>query len=393
MLRRKFAAIKLWSAKAAEDEIIERLKIAAKLLDLECLVVDSFARLINPPHTQLTQDDVDFVISLHFEAPKRFDIFTLVTLWNPLLFYTLWAGTYRRFTRNLLTHDDFLSCGSVSGDDHAMRSGSGGLPRERPVFRLYPTLSGPILEPNLGDLKMFYVGMNWERLFNKPGRHFELLKLLDEGGDLRIYGPKLHGGVKVWEGFKSYLGGIPFDGVSVVRRINQAGISLVLSSEAHAQSEMMSSRVFESAAAGAVIICNENAFARRHFGDSLLYIDTTLPRQETYGQVQSHLAWIKSEPARALEMARAAQAIFRENFRLDTCLESIYDGLPARKAQLRAPIRPGRRKRRSVSFSSMPEFQPEILEQHIASCMHKGMSRSEVSWPWILEMRICSHTA
>jgi len=228
MLRRKFAVIKLWPGqKAAEDEVIERLKIAGKVLDLECVVVDSFARLIHPPHTQLTQNDVDFVLSLHFETPKRFDIFSFVTLWNPLEFYHEWG--YRKFTRHLLTHDDFLSCDSISGDDHVMRCISNGPPRERPLFRFYPTLAGPILEPTLGDKKLFYVGVNWEKSIRQPGRHDGLLGMLDESDDLRIFGPKLHGGVDVWQGSKSYVGPIPFDGGFVVRLINQAGISLVLS--------------------------------------------------------------------------------------------------------------------------------------------------------------------
>jgi hypothetical protein len=367
MLRRKFAVIKLWpGVKAAEDEVIERLKIAAHCLDLECLVVGPSARLIDPPHTQLTQNDVDFVLSLHFETPKQFDIFSFVTLWNPLQFYHEWG--YRKFTRHLLTHDDFLSCDSASGDDHVMRLISSRSTREGPLFRFYPTLAEPILEPTLGDQHLFYAGMNWEKSAKKPGRHDGLLDLLDEGDNLRIYGPRIYGGVQVWKGYKSYAGPIPFDGVSVVRLINQAGISLVLSSQAHAQSEMMSSRIFESSAAGAVIICNENPFARRHFGDSLLYIDTTLPVRETYRQVQSHLAWIKSEPAKALEMARQAQSVFRENFRLDACLERIYAGLSGRKAKLECAYAPKRREDKICVVFLMPEFRSEILEQHIASC-------------------------
>jgi hypothetical protein len=365
-LRRKFAVIKLWPGqKAAEDEIIERLKIAARLLDLECLVVDSYARLIRPPHTQLTQDDVDFVLSLHFETPKRYDIFSFVTLWNPLQFYYEWG--YRKFTRHLLTHDDFLSCDSDSGDDHVMRCISSHPARQRPLFRFYPTLSGPMLEPTLGERKMFYAGMNWEKSSNKPGRHDGLLGLLDDAGDLRIYGPKVYGGVEVWQGFKSYVGPIAFDGVSVVRLINEAGISLVLSSRAHCDSEMMSSRIFESTAAGAVIICNENPFARRHFGESLLYVDTTLSPQETYSQVQSHLAWIRTKPGKALELAKQSQSIFAEKFRLDSCLEKIYAGLPARRAQLISSYIPIKREEKICVVFLLPEFHPEILEQHIAS--------------------------
>ena len=367
MLRGKFAVIKFWpDVKAAEDEVIARLIIAAHSLGLECIVVDAFARLLHPPHTQLTQDDVDFVLSLHFLAPKRFDIFSFVTLWNPLRFYHDWG--YSKFTRHLLSHDDFLSCDSISGDDHVMRSASRASRRERPLFRFYPTISEPILEPTLGDQKLCYLGINWERLSQKPGRHEGLLGLLDLGSDLRIYGPRIYAGVQVWCGFKSYVGPIPFDGVSVVRLIHMSGISLVLSSPEHRESEMMSCRIFESAAAGAVIICDENPFARRHFGDSLLYIDASLPPEEMYGQVQSHLNWIKSEPKKALALAKAAQDIFLQNFKLDSCLERMYEGLTARKQELESLYTPAEDEEICVVFL-MPEFRPDVLEQHIANCL------------------------
>ena len=193
--------------------------------------------------------------------------------------------------------------------------------------------------------------------------------MLDQSGDIRIYGPKILAGVEVWHGYKSYVGPVPFDGVSVVHLINMGGIALVLSSAAHRQSEMMSCRIFESAAAGAVIICDENAFARRYFGDSLLYIDTTLPPEETYGQVQSHLNWIKSEPAKALELAKQAQEVFRKNFRLETCLERIYQELPARKEKLECLYTPKRRGEKICVVFLMPEFRSEVLQQHIASCL------------------------
>ena len=380
MLHRKFAVIKFWPrTQSAEDEFIERLKIAAESIGLKCLVVDSFARLINPPNTPLTKDDVDFVISPHFEAPKQFDIFSFVTLWNPVQFYHEWG--YRKFTRHLLTHDDFLSCDSTSGDDHVGRFIANDPMRDGPRFRIYPTLSGPILEPTLGDNKLFYVGINWERLTNKNGRHDEFLRLLDRDGDLRLYGPKLFSGVDVWEGFHSYVGPIPFDGVSVVRLIHKAGISLVLSSKAHRDAKMMSCRIFESAAAGAVIICDDNAFARRFFGDCLLYIDTSLPPQETHAQVQAHLDWIKTKPGKAIELAREAQEIFRANFKLDSCLKEIYAGLSDRKRQLECLYTPKIQERICVIFL-MPEFRAEQLEQHI----HSFLAQKNVSIRGIVAM-------
>jgi hypothetical protein len=353
--------------KTAEDECIARLKISARSLGLECLEVDSFARLVAPPHVQLTQDDVDFVISLHFETPKRYDIFSFVALWNPVQFFHEWG--YRKFTRNLLTHDDFLSCSSHWADDQVERLVASDPMREGPEFRLYHSLSEPIFPPTTGDGKLFYAGINWERLGKKPQRHGGLLKLLDETGDMRIYGPKLFNGVDVWAGFRSYQGSIPFDGVSMVRAINKAGVSLVLSSEAHRQSELMSSRLFESLAAGAVIICDENPFAHQFFGKTLLYIDSTLSVEETYGQVQSHLDWIRSYPAAAQELAKQAQEIFLRDFALDHCLQKIYAGFPGRKRRLECLYTPKRPQEKVSVIFLMPEYSSEVLERHIASCL------------------------
>src|SRR5207237_1386987 len=101
-------------------------------------------------------------------------------------------------------------------------------------------LSDPIFKPALGDRKLFYAGINWERISKKAGRHGELLKILDKTGDLRIYGPKIFKGVDVWAGYKSYMCPVPFDGTSIIRLINKAGICLCLSSAAHQESELMS---------------------------------------------------------------------------------------------------------------------------------------------------------
>ncbi|MBV9506428.1 MAG: glycosyltransferase family 1 protein [Acidobacteriia bacterium] len=363
----RFAVIKLWPAlKTAEDECIARLKITAESLGLECLEVDSFARLVEPPHVQLTSDDVDFVLSLHFETPKRYDIFSFVALWNPLQFFHDWG--YRKFTRNILTHDDFLSCSSPWADDHVRRMISGDPKREGPELSLYHSLSEPILPPTTGEGKLFYAGINWERVSKKPQRHGELLKLLDRSGELRIYGPKKFQGVNVWAGYKSYQGPVPFDGVSIVRLINKAGISLVLSSDAHRQSELMSSRLFESLAAGAVIISDENAFARRFFGKTLLYIDTSLRPDEVHAQVQSHLDWIAAEPAKAQELAKQAQEIFLQEFSLDRCLAKIYSELPSRKQRLESLYKPKHSSEKISVVLLMPEFHPKVLERHIANC-------------------------
>ncbi len=334
-------------------------------MGLECIVVDSFARTLEAPQVQLTDSDIDFVLSLHFDTPKCYDIFSFVALWNPLQFFHEWG--YRRCTRNLLTHDDFLSCSSPCADDHVRRAVANDATREGPVLKLYHSLSEPILPPTTGDGKLFYVGINWERVSGKAHRHGRLLKMLDRSGDLRIYGPRKFQGVDVWRGYKSYSGSIPFDGVSIIHEIHKCGVALVLSSEAHRQSELMSSRLFESLAAGSVVVCDENPFARRFFGDRLLYIDTTTDVESTCEQVQAHLKWVRSEPERAIKLAAEAQSLFLGKFSLDHCLKEIYRALPQRKEELARLYQPKRPQEKISAIFLMPEWHPGVLERHARS--------------------------
>lgn len=376
-LLRKFAIVKLWPhLKTAEDECVARIKSAARLLNLECIEVDSFARLTSSPHTQLTGDDIDFVLHLHYETPKCYDIFSIVALWNPIEFYHMWG--YRRHSSHLLTHDDFVSCESPSADAHVGRMIARSPMRVGPQFTLHHSVAEPILPPTTGEQRLFYVGINWERLNNKNGRHAELLRLLDKSKQIRIYGPRVFQGIAVWEGYESYSGPLPFDGTSIIHKIHQAGVCLCLSSDAHKDSELMTSRLFEGLAAGAVIIVDENAFARRHFGETLLYVDTRVETEELYEQILVHLDWIKRNREEATSLARAAQEIFLERFVLTRTLGELYNGLEPRKKELERLYTPHDATGMATICCLIPEFTPEILDRHLSSCKAQRYKKLEI---------------
>ena len=369
----RFAVVKPWpDIQAAEDENIARLQITARSLGLECIVVDPEGVRLDAPFQMVTDRDVDFVINLHFETPKAYDAFSFVALWNPLRFFREWS--YRRYSRNLLTHDDFLSCSSTWADDHVLRMLHDDPTRLPACFTMYHSLSEPIIEPTLGEQKVFYAGINWERLDKKKkGRHQDLLRCLDKDGVLRIHGPKLFGGINVWEGYNCYVGPLPFDGVSVVRAIAQAGISLVFSSDAHKESELMSNRLFESLAAGAVIICDDNPFALKFFGDRLLYVDSLAPMEQVREQILVHLAWIKGHPQEALAKARAAQALFKDRFTLDRSLATIYEQLVERKLLLSRRYAPLSAEETVHMLLVLPEFSEQAVESLVTSAISQRL--------------------
>ena len=365
----KFAIVKLWPGiKTAEDECIARLKIAASGLGIECIEIHADGRLLEDPKRAISKNDVDFVLHLHYETPKTYDAFSFVALWNPTQFYHEWG--YARTSRNLLTHDDFVSCSSPSADNHVGRLIRNVATHLPPLFNLYHSVSDIVHFPSLGDGKLFYSGINWDALSVGVSRHQELLQRLDKTGNLRIFGPTIFQGVKVWKGYDSYVREVPFDGISMIDEISRAGIALVLSSQAHKDSELMSNRLFESVAAGALVICDENNFAKKFFGDCLLYIDTRDSVVEVFNTIERHIAWCKKNPEKALAMVARSQEIFREKFTLKKNLSDLYKGLTARKLELKAKQCPVDSPQIKVAlYFLMPEYSEKVLNAHIESAV------------------------
>lgn len=363
----RFAIVKLWpEIKTAEDECIARLKIAAATLGLECIEVHADGRLLEEPDKTITKKDVDFVLHLHYDTPKLYDAFSFVALWNPIQFYHEWG--YARTSRNLLTHDDFVSCSSPAADDHAARLIRKVATHLPPFFNLYHSVADIVHPPSLGDHKLFYAGINWDALRGGISRHQELLKQLDKTGNLRIFGPAIFQGVNVWDGYDSYVREIPFDGISMIDEISKAGIALVLSSQAHKESELMSNRLFESVAAGALVICDENKFAKKYFGESLLYIDSRCPVGKIRDDIENHLAWATNNPDKALAIIKKSQEIFMSKFALKKNLSDLYHGLPSRKLQLLKRQLPESSDGINVYlYLLLPEYSESILNAHIAS--------------------------
>ncbi|HUW27544.1 MAG TPA: hypothetical protein VMV97_02935 [Sulfuriferula sp.] len=363
----RFAVVKLWpEIKTAEDECIARLKLAAQALGVECVEIHADGSLFSAPQVKVSKNNVDFVIHLHYDTPKRYDAFSFVALWNPLKFYHEWG--YRRCSRNLTTHDDFISCSSDAADNHVarmVRTTYTHLPKR---FHLYHSTADVIHPPSLGEGKLFYAGINWEAISGGKSRHQEVLKRLDKTGLLRIYGPTLFQGVRVWAGYDSYVREIPFDGISMIDEISKAGVALVLSSQAHKDSELMSNRLFESVAAGALVICDENPFAKKFFGDSLLYIDSRSPIEQIFTDITRHLDWAKTHPDLALAMIAKAQGVFSQKFTLIRNLSDLYNGLAERKHALlirqNPPTSPPVKVRLNLL---MPEYSEAVLQAHIDS--------------------------
>lgn len=330
MLKKRFAVVKEWNhTVSAEDECLQRIKHAALEVGYSCEFVDQEYRRIEVDSSQIADEkNFDFVIHIHFCSSKINNLFSFVALWNPEEFYHSWG--YRQYSDNLMTHDDFLTCGSVGADSHLRRLLVGDFFHKAPRFELYHSLQAPKLVPERRtDRRFHYCGMNWEKLTSKKGRHDDLLRWLDSNDLIDIYGPEKFQGVRPWEGFKCYRGEIPFDGHSMIQSISNSGIALVLSSEAHIRAGMMSNRLFEAMAAGVPIVCDKNPKAREIVGDNAFYVDTN-----DFASIERIFKYLNSHPDEAYQKACRCQEIWMEKYRMSDFLKKIYSEFEIRKSEL-----------------------------------------------------------
>ncbi|KQZ29868.1 hypothetical protein ASD47_03575 [Caulobacter sp. Root1472] len=274
------------------------------------------------PRRVVTHEDVDFVISLHYETPKAYDCFSWGALWNPIDFYVEWGVS--PYLDHQFSHDGYFLCGSMAVEAMA-RTELGDRYETSPFVDVNHTLAGPIYPPRpKTDRRVAYCGINWERLSGKKGRFDDLLKALDRRHVLDIYGPANVRGVAVWEGFDGYRNAVPFDGVSMMGELAQSGAVLALSSPAHIRSGVMSNRLFEAAAAGALVFSDNNPFIERFFKDEVIQLDLSGSAEDQAQQIELKLRHYNEHPEEALEKCQALQRKFLTQYSLHRQLLDVY---------------------------------------------------------------------
>lgn len=320
---KKIGIIRLWPDQAAaEHESIERFRQACEILGVEIVELDRLGFFLEGERRPVRQEDVDFVISLHYETPKAYDCFSWGALWNPIDFYVEWGVS--PYIDNQFSHDGFFMCGSPAVRRLA-ETELGDRFDASPMVDVNHTLAGPIYPPRLrSDRRVAYCGINWELLSQKKGRFNDLLKSLDGRDVLDIYGPTEVRGAKVWEGFKGYRRSAPFDGVSLIGDLAESGAVLALSSPAHVRSSIMSNRLFEAAAAGALVFVDENRFFENHFQNEVIRLDMSAPVEDQANQIERHLKYYNENPEAALALCTALQDKFLTDYSLHHQLLEVY---------------------------------------------------------------------
>jgi Glycosyl transferase family 2 len=291
--------------RSAESEWIRRFCTASERLGFE-------------PVEVITSDDIlrcepDCVLVTHEFSPKLTPFPTLGLNWSPPAFFA--DDPVRR--RAILSLDGHL-CGSMQIaqwiDDFATGCGKRAILNDGLMLPSTPD-NGPAV-PLPPELSIMYVGSHWD-----GSRHGEIFRGLDGRTPLKLYGPP-----ETWaDRGASYRGTLPFDGVSVIAAVRDAGIALCLHKAAHREANCPSLRLFEAAAAGALIISDDFEFPREWFRDSILYVDAELPAPMVVEQIVSHVEWANRNLEAASRLAQRSNDLFRRCLTLESMLRSVPD--------------------------------------------------------------------
>jgi hypothetical protein len=293
---------------SAETELSKRICLAAENLGWEAIEVGS--------SIEVKKFNPDFLLALHFRTPKLAGFPTYGCMWNPIDFFELYekTGTKKEpIKENILTYDGYLS--SSLQMDVWLEDLLYGTNKKYFISSFYTSCHQINYQPpNLDNSHLVYIGTNWD-----GSRFQELFQYLDTKEYMEIYGPQ-----NAWTYLnKSYKGSIPFDGVSVLKTLNKAGIGLCLHKEEHVKSAIPSMRIFEIVSSGALAICEEHPFIQEAFGDSVFYIDSKLSPSEKSNQISRYVWWIRNNQKEALQMSARAYKIFMEKYSLENLLLGI----------------------------------------------------------------------
>lgn len=318
-----------------ESEARTRIKYCLEELGHELIEIDKKNKLFNNDEIHIDAIGADFVFShgvteqVHIVYP---DIFSTFFYWCPASFLSAQQGI--NYISYLNKHDSIV--GGYESEKTIEDLKNNGLFDYDSLLKFGASVpkDWAILPKNNKDKRVFYVGMNVESKF-KNMRYADLIQYLCKNDLIDIYGQDIALGLKkLWSGFKGHKGSIPFDGKTILSKINEAGICLALNSDVHNNVDYVSNRIYEAAAAGSVIISDDNKYVRRYFKDSVYYVDVQQPEEKIIEDIIKIIEDINLNPQKAYEMACEAQRIFVEELSLEKQVENLINYLIAEKNKI-----------------------------------------------------------
>ena len=298
-MRIVFQKVAQWEdAQHAEAELALRMLAAARS-------VESVDAIATSNMDEIASFDPDIVFPLHVLVPKLFDAFTVGCMWDPV------SRIKRNSTwDNIKSYDGY----GIASDtqEQFVRALKFKSPHPYLLSRIYPSTNITAFKKPKTFNTAVYIGSGWSK-----DRH---RSLFSSAKNISVYGPN-----DSWDYLANsiYCGEIPFDGKSSLKIYHEAGIGLSLHHKKHNLEGIPSMRPFEIAASSSVIISDQNAFVQESFGDSALYLDTSLGDAEVNEQLNQLTDWVQNHKTQAQEMAEASHKTFVEKYSLEVLLENL----------------------------------------------------------------------
>jgi hypothetical protein len=293
---------------AAENQAFRSLQAAAGRIGHE------FFHCSNSDEVEVCRPD--FVLASASTQPKLNDCPHYAVVHEPRDRFL----TDRGYFQNLLTCDGYLTISDSLA--RFLRDVLYGLGRPGDIGFYYNTCQR---QPRAADLRplleerrlvVTYFGTNWDH------RRSSFFRLLSERDGIQICGPS-----HSWPDInpKSFGGTPDFDGDSVQARYADNGIGLCLLSDLHLRDDVVSNRIFEITSVGAIAICCDMPWIRRHYGDTVYYIDQGLSDEALVDAITQCVVDIYADPETAAGKARAARAIFERTFAAEILLANAVE--------------------------------------------------------------------
>lgn len=339
----KIALVHNWPGQRnSELELIKRITKIMESQGHQCILIDPLGHLLNSAGKHIIGSglvnlrECEFCLNLHYVNPNIFDTFSYSVNWNPLDYLVRNPLDYSDLNKEhilyrttcIQSHDAVLSAGSEEMDELVRAL---NIARKTCILdsNLCLHTTSNIQEgldfPDFKKFKVFFISANWERQ-QKISRHGNLIELLDKTNLVDFYGVREQNGVPMWEGVRNYKGELPFDGgKSILEKSNKCGVTLVIHSEPHRKSGLVSTRIFQACAAKTLSICDNNTFIQENFDDSVLSFEYTSDSNENAYRIQELIEWIKEHPTKAREKAEKAHRIFKEKFSLEHEIENLLN--------------------------------------------------------------------
>lgn len=293
-----------WKDKA-ENQAFRSLQEGARRIGHELVHVTT--------SNEIHAANLDFVIAVASTQPKLTEVPTFGAIHEPRSRF--WEKP--EYFQNLLSYDGYMTIAdSLQKFLNAFCAGAG---KPQHVGFYYNTPQKQEIAADIeglaarAELGLCYFGTNWDP------RSRPMFRALVRSDYMRIYGPQ-----ESWAYLQGhrYFGSPPFDGNAAQREYAKHGVGLAVLSRGHLLDDVISNRIFEITSVGAVAICPDIPWIRRHFGDSVYYFEPNQPVQAVSGQIDAAMQAIAAHPAEAADKARRARAIFEAQFSSEVMLAS-----------------------------------------------------------------------